>query len=242
MRYLRLTAIILACISGFTTSAFAVDGVVLIDQTRALAGNVTPGDTPGFPVTLSLPGSYRLSGNLTVPADVNSGIVIAADNVTLDLNGFQLAGSTGTGGGIVDLGFRRGIVVRNGSVTNFGSGVFLDASTGTEVSQVRAFGNTGLGIHPGFNSIVTDSVASDNLIGIFASGIGVARGNTVFRNRNAGMQLGGGTVSNNTAFLNETGISVFCPANLVANMANENTENVVTFGSGCTFANNNPTP
>jgi hypothetical protein len=47
---------------------------VLIDQNRALAGNVTPGDNPGFPVTLSLPGSYRLSGNLTAPAldnDIN---------------------------------------------------------------------------------------------------------------------------------------------------------------------------
>ena len=51
--------------------AFAVDGVVLIDQNHALAGNVTPGDTPGFPVTISQPGSYRLTGNLIVP-DANT--------------------------------------------------------------------------------------------------------------------------------------------------------------------------
>ena len=44
--------------------ALAVDGVTLIDQNKALAGSVTPGDTPGFPVTISQPGSYRLSGNL----------------------------------------------------------------------------------------------------------------------------------------------------------------------------------
>jgi hypothetical protein len=29
-------------------TAFAVDGVVLINQTNAMAGNVTPVDTPGF--------------------------------------------------------------------------------------------------------------------------------------------------------------------------------------------------
>jgi hypothetical protein len=242
MRSLRLTAIILACITCVTTSAFAVDGVVLIDQNRALAGSVTPGDAPGFPVTLTLPGSYRLSGNLTVPEGALSGIVIAADGVTLDLNGFQLAGSNGTGGGIVDLGFRRGIVVRNGSVTNFGTGIQLDASSGTEVAQIRAFGNSGLGINPGFHSIVTDNVASGNLVGIFAIGSRVARGNTVFQNSSAGLQVGGGTVIDNTAFLNGTGILVICPANLVANAADENTENIVTLSSGCTRTNNNPTP
>ena len=33
----------------------AVDGVVLIDQSRAIAGNVTPGDTPGYPIIISVP-------------------------------------------------------------------------------------------------------------------------------------------------------------------------------------------
>src|SRR6266850_592227 len=69
--------------------AYAVDGVVLIDQNRALAGNVTPGDAPGFPISITQPGSYRLSGNLTVPAATN-GIEISASNVTIDLNGFSI--------------------------------------------------------------------------------------------------------------------------------------------------------
>lgn len=33
----------------------------------ALAGDVTPGDTPGYPVTLSLPGKYKLGGNIEQP-------------------------------------------------------------------------------------------------------------------------------------------------------------------------------
>jgi len=45
---------------------WAVDGVTEVNQTRAVAGGVTSDDTPGFPVTLNHPGSYRLTGNLTV--------------------------------------------------------------------------------------------------------------------------------------------------------------------------------
>src|SRR5438067_8861679 len=73
---------------------YAVDGVVLINQNAALAGNVTPGDTPGFPVTISLPGSYKLSSNLVVPDANTTAIEIVADDVKLDLNGFSIIGPT----------------------------------------------------------------------------------------------------------------------------------------------------
>lgn len=81
----------------FASNAYAVDGVVLINQTNALAGNVTPGDTPGFPVTISQPGSYRLSSNLSIPdpgtpIGTAGGIEIKSDNVTIDLNGFTIFG------------------------------------------------------------------------------------------------------------------------------------------------------
>jgi hypothetical protein len=73
-------------------SAHAVDGVTLINQSKALAGGVTPGDEPGFPVTISRPGSYKLSGNLTVPDGETTAIVITHPRVTLDLNGFAIQG------------------------------------------------------------------------------------------------------------------------------------------------------
>src|SRR5437016_7141953 len=81
-----------ALLGGVAMPTWAIDGVILIDQNKAMAGNVTPGDTPGFPVTITLPGSYRLAGNLTVPDANTSGIVIAADHVTIDLNGFAILG------------------------------------------------------------------------------------------------------------------------------------------------------
>jgi hypothetical protein len=109
--------------------------VIEINQARAQAGSVTPTDLPGFPVTLAAPGSYVLTGNLNV-SDVNvSAIEITSDNVTLDLNGFVLSGITnctgdggaitcspqGSGVGVLAIS-REGIVIRNGSVTGFGSG------------------------------------------------------------------------------------------------------------------------
>jgi hypothetical protein len=55
-RWLRLSD---PTLSLFIASAAAVDGVIEINQAKALAGGVTPGDTAGFPVALSAPGSYR---------------------------------------------------------------------------------------------------------------------------------------------------------------------------------------
>src|SRR5882672_6643872 len=90
-RRLMVCVCILAAISS---SLYAVDGVILIDQNRALAGNITPGDAPGFPVTISQSGSYRLSGNITVPDANTTAIQITAAYVTLDLNGFSIIGPT----------------------------------------------------------------------------------------------------------------------------------------------------
>jgi hypothetical protein len=73
-------------LAAIPSSLYGVDGVVLIDQSHALAGGITPDDAPGFPVTISQPGSYRLSGNLTVP-NSNTAIQITADSVILDMNG-----------------------------------------------------------------------------------------------------------------------------------------------------------
>ena len=72
----------------------ADDGVVEINQARALAGGVTPADLPGFPVTLdaSAARSYRLTGSLFLDASVTGvDAVEGATGTTLDLNGFEIA-------------------------------------------------------------------------------------------------------------------------------------------------------
>src|SRR6185369_3102538 len=71
----------------------AEDGEVLIDQAQAQAGGGTPDDDPGFPVTISRRGKYKLTGSLNVPAG-QKGIDVTAGNVTLDLNNFRIFGNS----------------------------------------------------------------------------------------------------------------------------------------------------
>ncbi|SRR5258706_1557556 len=111
-------------------AAYAVDGIILIDQNRAMAGNITPGDTPGFPISITQPGSYRLAGNLTVPA-ATAGIEISASNVTIDLNGFSLVAPSRVNGdplkfGIVSAVGTKSISIRNGMIVGFTGQVNLD--------------------------------------------------------------------------------------------------------------------
>ncbi len=79
-------------------------------------------------VTISQPGSYYLTGNLTV--STGNGINITTNGVTLDLNGFTIrstaASATGhaisLAGSLSDLTIRNGHI--RGGVTNNGAGVF----------------------------------------------------------------------------------------------------------------------
>ena len=91
----RIVARAAASLVAFAVLAaptYGTDGVVLINQAVVLNGNVTPESAPGFPVTISVPGSYRLSSNLTVPDADTKAISVEADDVTIDLNGFSIIG------------------------------------------------------------------------------------------------------------------------------------------------------
>jgi hypothetical protein len=121
-------AITLAPVCGY-----AVDGQVLINQSTVNASG-------GFPYRITQPGSYKLSGNLIPPVD-QSAIVISANNVTLDLNGFHVQCSV-DGSVVAEDPFSgwgciselenavHHITIRNGTVTATGSappqrGVFI---------------------------------------------------------------------------------------------------------------------
>jgi hypothetical protein len=113
-----------------------------LDHNKALAGGITRDDQPGYPITLSQPGHYKLMGNLVVPAGVN-GISITADDVTLDLNGFRIlgagscsrnpnmasvscAGHSGGNGIAVEGNGSFTSTIRNGSVRGFNKGVSME--------------------------------------------------------------------------------------------------------------------
>jgi hypothetical protein len=164
------------------TPAFAVDGVVEINQARAKAGGVTGSDTARFPVILDHPGSYRLTSNLDVTdatarpngtlAENTTAIVVTANYVSIDLNGFSILGPevcggppftvctpAGSGKGI-DASGREGVSIVNGTVKGMGSdGASLGESA--RVDSVRALRNAGTGLRME-TGVVTNSEASHN--------------------------------------------------------------------------------
>lgn len=147
----------------------------------------TPICTAGF--TISQPGSYYLTTNLTASA---SGIEIYADGVTLDLMGFALSGSRTPGYYGVYLGGAAGapirnVIVRNGIIRNFDSGILASRCQGARLEQLMLSSNLYSGVtlygQSGLceNTVVRDCTINKNaLYGIFFFGqSGVCDGNTI---------------------------------------------------------------
>src|ERR1035437_719375 len=86
------------------------------------------------PFTITAPGSYYLTTNLTVTS--GDAITIAANGVTLDLNGFTIASTaaSATGYGIFFIVGLRNLAILNGfiqgGVTNNGSGIYSGSGFG----------------------------------------------------------------------------------------------------------------
>ena len=219
--------------------------VVSINQKSAQAGKVTEGDAPGFPVTISEPGSYRLSSNLVVADAGVTVIEITADDVTLDLAGFSIIGPntcagtpvvcTVSGGGIgvkavADAGpSPENVRVMNGTVRGMGfHGVRL-IGNGTVVERVHAVSNGGPGIVVGLGSII-DSVARFNGSGAAVVGL-IVRG-TIATNNAFGIfiRAGGVATGNSATFNAATGLSVQCPAVVVGNTTSNNGTNLQVTG------------
>jgi hypothetical protein len=179
-----VAAVLLAALGAFLPlqGVHAKEGVIQINQARAIEGGVTAGDTAGFPVTISASGTYVLTGDLQPPDTATTAISVTADWVTIDLNGFEIAGpnvctwngsgvdctATSTGDGINAPG-REGLTVRNGIIRGVGDDG-IEAGTGASVESVTADGNGGVGILVGYQSHVALSAARLN------GGHGVAGG------------------------------------------------------------------
>ena len=96
-------------------------------------------------------------------------LTVAADNVTLDLRGYTVSGDgDGDTPGIL-VEDRQGVVVTNGTVTRFGSGVAIVGGSGNTVTKVEAIDNVGNGDYG--DGILIDA-SSGNVISK-----NVARGN-----------------------------------------------------------------
>ena len=181
----------------------------VITQAKVTAGSFTPGDAPGFPLTISVRGAYKLTGNLVVNNANTTAVEITADNVTLDLNGFGIFGPGVVGNGDGVLAVQSNVTVMNGSVRGMGRvGVYLQGNSHRiENVYVTANGSSGIGM--GGNSIVRGNTVILNnasgqslaaIVTISGSGAGSSiTDNTVNSNTAAGIYANPGTtVTGNT--------------------------------------------
>jgi parallel beta-helix repeat protein len=205
------------------TPALATDGVVEINQACAVHTGCFSGDTAGLPVTIdgTAGHSYRLTSDLTVPDENTDGIVVSTSSVSIDLNGFEIAGpvtcsgnppgvpltcnpASGTGSGVWrSTGAERGISVKNGSITGMGSyGVRLGSDA--EITNLRVRWNWGTGISVSANSTISGNTVSENgNDGIYAFIASTISGNTTLNNANDGIFcVQGCSIVGNVAYTN----------------------------------------
>jgi len=204
-KYLLATSLLAAV--GFAGSSHAVDGVFEISESCAISFGCFDGDSAGFPVTITEPGSYRLTSNLTTDSVDTTLIDITADNVSIDLNGFGLIGPvsctgdepTCSGGGIgrginaVDaLSATNNLQVRNGFISGMGASGIL-AGANVTVMEVTSTSNGGNGISI-ISGLVKDCLVRDNRsFGIASRGLAID--NWADNNGLSGLfgRFGGGT-------------------------------------------------
>ncbi len=124
------------------------------DARLPVNAETAPGDAAAvFRITSQ--GSYYLTGDVSGVSAGQSGVVIEASNVTLDLNGYTLTGVDNSGDGIRIAEGVVGVVVRNGFVREWwGDGLSVGANSGAVlVEGMSAISNRG-------NGFVSASVAT----------------------------------------------------------------------------------
>lgn len=162
----------------------------------------------------------------------SAGLVVGADSITVDLNGYALAGSRTPGSVGIDVSGRSGVTIRNGVVRGFDTGVRVFDVSGSTVRSLRLrevgnaielvgasppvtgndiIGNTIVGAENGIvmsNSF--DRVSANTIVG--ASAVGILC-------RDGGSSL----ITGNVVTTSATGIvAFFCTADLLGNVTYAN--------------------
>ena len=200
-------AAVAACSLAFATTASAA--VIIINQTKALNGGVTAGDAPGFPITLSVPGPYRLDSNLTVPAG-KAGIEIKSHYVNIDMAGFRLYGFNSSGAKVATYGIDGGafgvVSVRNGTITGFKYSGIAIFNNQWVVEDMTITANGGPGIYAtsgSYSRFVNNSIFVNGAGGILCNRYCHVEGNNITGNTGGdGVHISSGTVLGNTIFAN----------------------------------------
>ncbi len=201
------------------------------------------------PVKITKSGSYQLQTNIVITNADTTAILVTADDVTIDLNGFAIIGPnvcTGSGSTLVcnnngigigiDATDKQNIKVYNGTVRGMGNYGIL-TGLGAIIESVRVLSNGSVGI-----AVRSGTVSGNIATGNDGNGINVVSnastisGNTVNGNASTGIyHFGGGTISGNTVTGNGgRGLHLGSIVGYVNNVLNNNTGGDVDGGVNLT--------
>jgi hypothetical protein len=197
-----------------------------------------------LPFTITAPGSYYLTGNLTGVLG-QDGITISAIYVTIDLNGFTLTGVAGSLNGITAFSGTN-LRVSNGTVQGWGkNGINCFLSHRSLFDHLHVENNAVAGLGCGSGSVLSDIVAQSN------SGIGIDANTYCILTRcnasgNGPMGISardGSRVINCTGAFNQSGIYLGPDGMAQGCLAYYNSANGINAGAnatitGCTVNNN----
>jgi parallel beta-helix repeat protein len=143
---------------------------------------------------ITQPGSYYLTTNLIA----NFGIIILANDVNLDLNGFTVTTTTNSDGIYIENTVRN-LCIRNGTVSQCGAdGIDASLASNSQFDHLRLEGNAIRGLICGNNCFVTACGAYSNAASLSFNGAIIVGANCVVRdctadaNRGIGIFGGGG--------------------------------------------------
>lgn len=232
LRFVSTVALILAAANSFAQGALTPPGSPA--PTMKTLQQIEP-RTPieSLPYTISAPGSYYLTGDLTGVAGAN-GILVSASDVSIDLMGFTLRGVAGSFSGIAVSSNRSNLAVHNGVIRDWGQkGVNAVLASNAIFSRLHLFNNGFQGIDVGPSSAVLECVAENNqdegfrtifagvtfmgctaygngLTGLWAGSAGIVRNCVAHSNGGDGiLALSSSLVENCTAYYNsDDGIDV----------------------------------
>lgn len=189
---------------NMNATSFSGDGSGLTN----VGGNSTCTPITSLPNTITAPGVYCLTSDLATNVTSGKAIEIATDNVVIDLNGHTLGG-LGAGPGTNAAGIfgsqLQNITIKNGTISGFRYGIFLNdnspytTSQGHIVENIRADMNTCLAMHVmGRGNIIRNNLVVDtggasvcsSTIGIAADGPGsLIVNNRVYETKEQGTSL-----------------------------------------------------
>jgi hypothetical protein len=226
----------IVALTSLRAAPATAEGPIEINQQKVLASG-------GFPYVLSQPRkSYRLTGNLVLPAGPVEGIRVTASDVTLDLNGFAIGGPDNGAPGINVLGSPENLVIRNGSVVDRG-GIVAGARARIEQVYVRSSGTYGI-FAGDMAQVIESRVGGSNVAGIRVGAASIVRGCMVRDSADDGIVSGSGSllvenrsISNDTS-LDGIGLAAGSGALVRGNFAWGNSSDGISGGDACAVIGN----